>query len=76
MKAKIGIEESNPASPITNLMNRIEMPRVQANERTTLASNRSGATRACSRIARITAITSRASGTISSRSCWFALSMS
>ena len=76
MKAKVGIEASRPASPTTKRMNRIESPSVQRNERTTLAIRTSGATRARSRIARMIAITSSASGTISFRSLSVASSKS
>ena len=51
MNAKVGIDASKPASPTMKRMKTIEMPSVQANERTTLASRTSGATIACSRIA-------------------------
>ena len=68
MNAKVGIEASRPASPTTKRMNRIESPSVQRNDRITLAISTSGATSARSRIARMIAITSSASGTISFRS--------
>ncbi len=73
MKAKVGIDASKPASPTTKRMNRIEIPSVQAKERTTLASRTSGATIAWSRIPRMIAITSSASGTITFRSLSVAL---
>ena len=76
MNANSGIEESNPASPTTKRMIRIEIPSEQANDRTTLSRSTSGATSACSRIARITAITTSARGTMISMSRWFAWSTS
>ena len=68
MKANVGIEASKPASPTTKRINRIEIPSVQRKERMTLAIRINGATSARSRIARMIAMTSRASGTISLRS--------
>ena len=76
MKAKVGIDASKPASPTTKRMNRTEIPSVQRNERITLAISTSGATSARSRIARIIAITSSASGAISFRSLSIAWSKS
>ena len=76
MKAKVGIEASKPASPTTKRMNRIESPSVQRNERITLAIRTSGATSERRRIARMIAITSSASGTISLKSLSVAWSKS
>ena len=76
MNANVGIEASTPASPTMKRMNRIEIPSVHRNESTTLAIRTSGATSARSRIARMIAITSSASGTISLKSLLTALSKS